>query len=78
MTTYTKSDGKEIVVCDTCGVAEDGTRPNVANLTPVDHGAEMRAHLAGLGFDKASVEGCDLKIKDHCPPCEAKRKAAAP
>lgn len=61
MAVYRKPDGNELLVCDGCGIAHDGTRPDLSAMTKVDFSAEMIA----AGFP----EGTALNVKDHCPAC---------
>jgi hypothetical protein len=76
MTTYTTPSGKEIVVCDACGVDHDGNRPDVSKLTKAfDETEDLRAHLSAAGFDPAAVKGCAIKVSDYCPDCRDRRGA---
>ncbi len=61
MAVYRKPDGTELLVCDGCGIAHDGTRADLSAMTKVDFSAEMIA----AGFP----EGTALDAKDYCPAC---------
>lgn len=76
MTTYSKPDGTEIVVCDGCGIAKDGSRPDLAALSKVDHSAGLQAHL-NTTIGSGAGDGAALSIRDYCPPCDVKRKRPA-
>lgn len=64
MSIWRKPDGEEIVICDGCGLAEDGTRPDLSHLVKLDLTAEMLA----AGFPN----GPALEVKDLCPECSAR------
>jgi hypothetical protein len=65
VTIYATKLGEEVVVCDGCGIAQDGTRPDLAALRKINHNDALR--LAGL------PAGTTLNIRDYCPPCRIKR-----
>ena len=61
MSIYRKADGSELVICDGCGIAADGTRPDVNRLEKVD----LTAWMLAVGFPA----GTKLNVEDHCPDC---------
>lgn len=70
MTAYVLKDGREVVVCDGCGIDYSGRKPDLAGAKPVDHSARMLA--AGL------PRGTSLTVTDTCPECTAKERRAKP
>lgn len=76
MTTYTDSKGREIVVCDGCGMDHTGKRADLFSLKAVDQSAAVQAFLLDKGFDEASLQGCGLTIRDTCPDCMTKGEGA--
>ena len=69
MSTYRLKDGNEIIVCDGCGLGEDGAKPDLEGAAKFDLTAEMLA----AGFPAGT--SCD--VQDWCPDCSAKRKEPA-
>lgn len=70
MTEYRTREGKRLTVCDECGIAADGSRPDIATLQKWDHTAELIAQ--GWPADTK------LEVTDHCPTCTAVRDLRLP
>ena len=66
MAVYRNHDGTELLVCDGCGVAHDGSKPDIAALPKVDFTAEMLA----AGFPP----GTACNVKDYCPACNTREE----
>lgn len=66
MSTYRKPNGDEVLVCDTCGCGEDGTRPDLTGANKFD----LNAELAAQGFPF----GTTIEVRDTCPACTKKGK----
>jgi hypothetical protein len=78
MTTYTDPAGREITVCDGCGIGQhDGKPANLAKLKPVDQSEKVRAYLLGLGAPESSLKGCSLTFRDTCPACIERKETGA-
>ncbi len=61
MTIYRDKAGREIVVCDGCGVDCDGRKVDTSKLTPVD----LTSAVLAMG----AAAGTKLTVKDWCPTC---------
>lgn len=71
MTTYTTPAGDKVIVCDGCSISHDGiqyTKAGLARLTPVNHTAQLQAHLS-LTIGAIDAAKAALKISDFCPDC---------
>lgn len=76
MTTYLTPTGEDILICDTCGVAEDGSHPDVSGLQPVDLEDGLHLFLQAGGSYGAAMKGKCTRVQDFCPECGPKQEGA--
>jgi hypothetical protein len=63
-------EGDEIVICDDCGVAADGTRPDLASMVKLS-GEQVVGAMPMAEFCNTLI--LTHEVLDHCPECTAAR-----
>lgn len=69
MTIYLDAKGREVVVCDGCGITHDGTKPDLATLTKKNLTAGLQEDLVSMGVAAADAKQAELNVTDLCPAC---------